>query len=77
MPFSVAWLRALLPPAASGVELIMLDNRYDADVAFRRREICRKRVDLAIEFQVEDMWRPVWRTSSKRLTFPAPSTCPP
>jgi ribose transport system substrate-binding protein len=41
--------------AASGVELILLDNRYDADVAVQNAEkFVAKRVDLAIEFQVEE-----------------------
>ena len=41
--------------AASGVELLVLDNRYDPDVAVRNaEEFVAKRVDLVLEFQVEE-----------------------
>ena len=56
MPFSVAVAQSITAAAAaSGVELIMLDNRYAADVAVQNAEkFVAKRVDLAIEFQVEE-----------------------
>jgi ribose transport system substrate-binding protein len=56
MPFSVAVAQSITAAAAaSGVELIMLDNRYDADIAVQNAEkFVAKRVDLAIEFQVEE-----------------------
>ena len=39
----------------SQLELLMLDNRYDADTAVENAEkFVAKRVDLAIEFQVEE-----------------------
>lgn len=56
MPFSVAVTQSInAAAAASGVELLMLDNCYDADVAVRNaEEFVARRVDLAIEFQVEE-----------------------
>ena len=56
MPFSVAVAQSITAAAAaSGVELVMLDNRYDADTAVENAEkFVAKRVDLAIEFQVEE-----------------------
>lgn len=45
--------------AASGVELIVLDNRYDPAVAVRNaEEFVAKRVDLVLEFQVEEAVAP-------------------
>ena len=56
MPFSVAVAQSITAAAAaSGVELLMLDNRYDAATAIENAEkFVAKRVDLAIEFQVEE-----------------------
>jgi ribose transport system substrate-binding protein len=56
MPFSVAVAQSITAAAAaSGVELVMLDNCYDADTAVENAEkFVAKRVDLAIEFQVEE-----------------------
>lgn len=56
MPFSVAMTQSVTAAAAaSGVELLMLDNRYDPDVAIRNaEEFVAKRVDLVLEFQVEE-----------------------
>jgi len=45
--------------AASGVELIMLDNSYDPDIAIRdAEEFVDKRVDLVLEFQIEEAVAP-------------------
>jgi len=45
--------------AASGVELVILDNRYDPDIAVRNaEEFVAKRVDLVLEFQVEEVAAP-------------------
>jgi ribose transport system substrate-binding protein len=45
--------------AASGVELLMLDNRSDPAVAVRNaEEFVAKRVDLVLEFQVEEAAAP-------------------
>jgi ribose transport system substrate-binding protein len=56
MPFSVAVAQSVsAAAAASGVELVVLDNRYDPGVAIQNaEEFVAKRVDLAIEFQVEE-----------------------
>ena len=60
MPFSVAVAQSVTTAAAaSGVELLMLDNRYDAGAAIQNaEEFVAKRVDLAIEFQVEERVAP-------------------
>ena len=60
MPFSVAVAQSVVAAAAaSGVELLMLDNRYDPDVAIQNaEEFVAKRVDLALEFQVEERVAP-------------------
>jgi ribose transport system substrate-binding protein len=60
MPFSEAVAQSVTAAAAaSGVELIVLDNRYDADVAVRNaEEFVAKRVDLVLEFQVEEAAAP-------------------
>jgi ribose transport system substrate-binding protein len=56
MPFSVAVAASITAAAAaSGVELLVLDNRYDPDLALRNaEEFVRERVDLVLEFQVEE-----------------------
>ena len=60
MPFSEAVAQSVSGAAsASGVELIMLDNKYDPDVAVRNaEEFVAKRVDLVLEFQVEEASAP-------------------
>jgi ribose transport system substrate-binding protein len=56
MPFSVAVASSVTAAAAAaGVELLQLDNRYDPDVAIKNaEEFVRQRVDLVLEFQVEE-----------------------
>jgi ribose transport system substrate-binding protein len=56
MPFSVAVAASITAAAAAaGVELLQLDNRYDPDVAIKNaEEFVRQRVDLVLEFQVEE-----------------------
>jgi ribose transport system substrate-binding protein len=56
MPFSVAVAQSVTAAAAAaGVELLILDNHYDAAVAVQNaEEFVAKRVDLVIEFQVEE-----------------------
>jgi ribose transport system substrate-binding protein len=56
MPFSVAVAQSITAAAAaSGVELVVLDNRYDADAAIQNaEEFVKGRVDLVLEFQVEE-----------------------
>ncbi len=60
LPFSEAVARSVTAAAAAaGVELVVLDNRYDPDVAVRNAaEFVAKRVDLALEFQVEEAAAP-------------------
>lgn len=60
LPFSVAVTQSVTAAAAaSGVELIVLDNRFDPDVAIHNaEELVAKRVDLALEFQVEEAAAP-------------------
>ena len=60
MPFSVAVAQSVTEAAAaSGVELLILDNRYDPDIAVQNaEEFVAKRVDLVLEFQVEEVVAP-------------------
>src|SRR3984957_8862662 len=60
MPFSEAVAQSVTAAAAaSGVELIVLDNKYDPAVAVRNaQEFVAKGVDLALEFQVEEAVAP-------------------
>ncbi len=60
MPFSVAVAHSVTAAAAaSGVELLILDNQYDPDVAIQNaEEFVAKRVDLVLEFQVEEVVAP-------------------
>ena len=61
MPFSQAVTSSLQAAAsASGVDLLILDNRYDATTALKNaEEFVRSRIDLVIEFQVEQQVAPV------------------
>lgn len=60
MPYSQAVAQSVTEAAAaSGIELIMLDNRYDPQIAVRNaEEFVAKRVDLVLEFQVEEAAAP-------------------
>jgi ribose transport system substrate-binding protein len=60
MPFPQAVAQSVTAAAASaGVELIVLDNRYDADIAIHNaEELVAKRVDIVLEFQVEEAVAP-------------------
>ncbi len=55
LPFSNEVKKSLIAAAAStGVNLVILDNRYDAATAVHNAEtFVKKRVDVIIEFQVE------------------------
>ena len=61
MPFSVEVTKSLEEAAASvGIDLLILDNCYDAATAVRNaEEFIRSGVDLVIEFQVEQEVAPV------------------
>ncbi|HEV2215040.1 MAG TPA: substrate-binding domain-containing protein, partial [Terracidiphilus sp.] len=60
MPFSVAVAQSVTAAAAAaGVEIFLLDNRQDPDAAIRNaRELVERRIDLALEFQVEESVAP-------------------
>ncbi len=60
-PFSNAVTRSLQDAAAAaGIDLLILDNRYDGATAVRNaEEFVRMHVDLVIEFQVEQEVAPV------------------
>lgn len=61
MPFSNEVTESLKDAAASvGVDLLILDNRYDAATALKNaEEFVRSKVDLVIEFQVEQEVAPM------------------
>lgn len=61
MPFSQEVSRSLHAAAsAAGVEIVELDNQYDAPTAVRNAEqFVQDRVDLVIEFNVEQQVAPV------------------
>lgn len=72
MPFSVAVAHSVAAAAAaSGVELLVLDNRYDPDIAIQNAEdLVAKRVDLVLEFQVEEAVAPRIAHIFKRADIP-------
>jgi len=61
MPFSEAVTASLRAAAAAvGVDLIVLDNRYNAETAIENADaLIRERVDVVIEFQVEEQAAPI------------------
>lgn len=61
MPFSEAVTASLREAAAAvGVDLMVLDNRYDADTAVLNAEtFVRERMDVIIEFQVDQHVAPI------------------
>jgi ribose transport system substrate-binding protein len=60
MPFSEAVRESLAAAATSaGVDLLVLDNKYDATTAVQNaEEFVRQRVDLVIEFQIDQRIAP-------------------
>jgi len=56
LPFSQQVAASVTSAAASsGVELLILDNRFDAETAIRNaEEFVKQRVDLVLEFQAEE-----------------------
>ena len=72
MPFSEAVSSSLkAAAAASGVELIVRDNRYDADTALKNaREFVAEGVDLVIEFQIEERIAPLIAHTIARAGIP-------
>jgi ribose transport system substrate-binding protein len=61
MPFSEAVTASLREAAtAVGVDLLVLDNRYDAETAIANAEtFIRERVDAIIEFQIDEHAAPI------------------
>ncbi len=61
MPFSQAVTESLMAAAsAAGVDLVVLDNRYDASTALRNADdFVRQQTDLVIEFQIDQRVAPV------------------
>jgi ribose transport system substrate-binding protein len=61
LPFSIEVTESLKAAAATvGVDLLVLDNCYDAATALRNaEEFVKNRVDLVIEFQIEQEVTPV------------------
>jgi ribose transport system substrate-binding protein len=72
MPFSVALAQSVTTAAAaSGVELIVLDNHFDPDVAVQNAvEFVARRVDLVLEFQVEEAAAPRVANVFKKADIP-------
>ena len=60
LPFSKALAQSVsAAAAAAGVELLVLDNRFDPDVAIRNaEEFVARRVDLVLEFQAAEAVAP-------------------
>src|SRR5437773_3169276 len=60
MPFSEGVRESLQAAANSaGVDLLVLDNHYDAQIAVRNaEEFVRQQVDLVIEFQIDQRIAP-------------------
>ena len=56
MPFSIAVGASIeQAAAAAGIEIVSLDNRFDSETAIQNaHELVRQRVDLVLEFQVEE-----------------------
>jgi ribose transport system substrate-binding protein len=61
MPFSEAVTNSLRSAAnASGVDLLVLDNRYNAETALSNADaFVREQVDLVIEFQIDQHVAPI------------------
>lgn len=72
MPFSEAVSSSLKAAAsASGVELMIRDNRYDADTALKNaKEFVTEGVDLVIEFQIEERVAPFIAHTISRAGIP-------
>jgi ribose transport system substrate-binding protein len=72
MPFSNEVAQSVTAAAsAAGVELIVLDNRYDPEAAARNaEEFVAKRVDLVLEFQVEEAAAPRVANIFKKAEIP-------
>jgi ribose transport system substrate-binding protein len=72
LPFSVAVAQSVTAAAAaSGVELLVLDNHFDPDIAIQNAtDFVAKRVDLVLEFQVEEAAAPRVANIFKKADIP-------
>jgi ribose transport system substrate-binding protein len=72
LPFSAAVAQSVTSAAAAaGVELVVLDNRFDPDVAIRNaEEFVARHVDLVLEFQVEEAAGPRLAHIFKKADIP-------
>jgi len=72
LPFSQAVSRSVTSAAAAaGIELLLLDNRFDTETAVRNaEEFAEKRVDLVLEFQAEESVGPSVANIFKKADIP-------
>jgi ribose transport system substrate-binding protein len=72
LPFSQAVSRSVTAAAAAaGIELLLLDNRFDTEMAVRNaEEFAEKRVDLVLEFQAEESVGPRVANIFKKADIP-------
>jgi len=72
LPFSQAVSRSVTAAAAAaGIELLLLDNRFDTETAVRNaEEFAEKRVDLVLEFQAEESVGPRVANIFKKADIP-------
>lgn len=72
LPFSQAVSRSVsAAAAAAGVELLVLDNRFDQESAVRNaQEFVDRRVDLVLEFQAEEAVGPHVANILKKAELP-------
>jgi ribose transport system substrate-binding protein len=72
LPFSQAVSRSVTAAAAAaGIELLLLDNRFDTETAVRNaEEFVAKRVDLVLEFQAEESVGPRIANVFKKADIP-------
>jgi ribose transport system substrate-binding protein len=72
LPFSQAVARSVTAAAAAaGVELLILDNRFDTETAVQNaKEFVEKRVDLVLEFQAEESEGPHVANILKKADIP-------
>ncbi|MBS1803251.1 MAG: substrate-binding domain-containing protein [Acidobacteria bacterium] len=72
LPFSQAVSRSVTAAAAAaGIELLLLDNKFDTETAVRNaEEFAEKRVDLVLEFQAEESVGPRVANIFKKADIP-------
>jgi len=72
LPFSQAVSRSVITAAAAaGIEILLLDNRFDPETAVRNaEEFAEKRVDLVLEFQAEESVGPRVANIFKKADLP-------